>query len=299
MESRLLLATLSVVALSASACEGGPGSLEADQLAAPMSSSAASPSASPSPEPAPPPSADRPFVLQDADVSETRGHERTWDSARTDGERAVLVSFVGAEAGQEPCQAEYEGKAVLQGDAFHLSVTTAPRPPDAAPLPSEVVCHLVGYTRTVRVELPEPLAGRPVVDAKTGRPGPLLDGGALLHLPALPEGHRLDESGGLAAGPVWSHVYRTDDDRAPVLHVVHSADHGRPLDAHRILVERVTARSQEAVVSEQRDGERVVTREVTWRERGGIVSVIHQQTHLESPELLPVDDLVELARSLR
>lgn len=274
---------------------------EPDRLAAPPPvADASSPASSPAASPAPPPSADRPFVLQDVDISHTRGHERTWESARTDGEQAVLVSFVGAEAGQGPCQAEYQGEAVLQGDAFVVSVSTVPPPPGAgATDQGELICPAIGYSRTVRVQLPEPRAGRAVVDGRTGRLGPLFDGGALLHPPAVPEGHRVDEHGSFGAGALWVQSYRKDEDKAPLLEVVHSSDHGRPLDAHRTLVERVTVRGQEAVVAEQRDGERVVTREVTWRERGGIVSVVHWQTHVDSPELMPVDELVELAQSLR
>jgi hypothetical protein len=66
-----------------------------------------------------------------------------------------------------------------------------------------------------------------------------------------------------------------------------------------VLVDRVDVRGHEALVLAQTE---VGPRQVVWRERGGIGPVVNADTwsrEVAEGALLPVDDLVTFARSLR
>lgn len=270
---RLFTAGCCLVVLSA--CGGAtppPDELRADVEASPR-----------------PPSQDGPFVLQDPDVGEQAPADRTWESARTDGEQALLLAFLGSEAGDGACQAEYRGTARVVGDDVVVDVEVLRS--GAA----DEVCPAIGYDRTVRVELPEPLAGRTVVDARTGRPGALLDGATLLNPPEPPDGYAFDaEAGGFTAGPSWSVRYAKPD-RGPTLVVSQGADDGALLEDIGALVERVDVRGHEAVVLSQGSAIRVA-----WRERGGVVVVQEMLTFgQDASVLMTADELVAFARTLR
>jgi hypothetical protein len=232
------------------------------------------------------------FVLQAVDdLQEPPG---TWESARTDGERALLLSFTGAAPGRGDCESDYVGVAEVKPQRVVVRIDAVP---DPATRPDQI-CPAIGYARTVRVELPEPLDGRVVVDARTGKPGPLLDGAALLVPSAIPDGYAFSsEFGSYGAGASWTFQYSAGDQR-PVLTVTHAQDIGEPLEEGLTVLERTQVRGHEAVVLAQ-----LATKplRVSWRERGGVVSVQNNVTHGtgEDTLLLTKDELVAFARSLR
>ena len=81
------------------------------------------------------------------------------------GGRDVSITFVGAPAGDQPCDASYTGTAT--GDAHAVAFTIITH---AVPVAPNVACALPGYSRTATVRLDEPLAGRVLIDATDGDP---------------------------------------------------------------------------------------------------------------------------------
>lgn len=243
--------------------------------------------------PMPPPEAtDTPFVLQAVD--DLQLPPGGWESARTDGDRALLLSFTGAAPGRGDCESDYVGVAEVEPERVVVRIDPVP---DPATRPDRI-CPAIGYTRTVRVELPEPLDRRVVVDAQTGGPGPLLDGAALLVPSAIPDGYTYtSESGSYGAGASWAFEYSAGDKR-PVLTVSHAQDLGEPLEEGLTVLERTQVRGHEAVVLAQFGSKPL---RVSWREREGVVSVQNAATHGtgEDALLLTHEQLVAFARSLR
>ena len=121
---------------------------------------------------------------------EARGQPVRWDGARLvrgDVERLTLY-FTGGPPGppDEPCARTYRATAAVSGDRMKVTVWELP----AAPLPPGHGCAAVGYGRTVSVELPERLRGRPVLDGATGEQRPIIDAALLLTPSWLPAGYR-------------------------------------------------------------------------------------------------------------
>jgi hypothetical protein len=122
--------------------------------------------------------------------SPARGTPVPWDGARLERgtpERLTLY-FAGGPPGppDEPCARSYTAAAVAATDRLTVTVRELP----ARPLPPNHGCADVGYGRSVTVELPEPLRGRPVVDGATGRRQPVIDAARLLRPSWLPPGYR-------------------------------------------------------------------------------------------------------------
>lgn len=122
--------------------------------------------------------------------SAARGQPVRWDGARLvrgDAERLTLY-FTGGPPGplDEPCARTYQATAGVSGNRMTVTVWELP----AAPLPARHACADIGYGRTVTVELPEPLRGRPVLDGATGKQRPVIDAVLLLTPSWLPAGYR-------------------------------------------------------------------------------------------------------------
>lgn len=204
----------------------------------------------------------------------------------------MIVSFTGAAPGDGPCEAEYVGNTRVSFGAMVLTIEPIEQST------GDEICPAIGYTRTVRVELPEPLDGRHLVDEQE-RLGPLLDGAALLTAPKPPPGYSFkSEFAQEGGGANWTVQY-TSGERAPVVLVTHTEDIGEPLDDGLIVLDRLTIRGQEALLLGQFPDSPL---RIVWKERGGVIGV---QNHATSGGgageggLLPVDDLIAFARSLR
>lgn len=109
-----------------------------------------------------------------------------WDGARLEGDRLTLY-FTGARPARagDPCSRAYEAVAEPTEDTIVVTVRAfapAPGPPDQP-------CTAVGYSRSVAVNLPEPLRGRTVVDGATGQRKTISDAAALLTPSWLPAGY--------------------------------------------------------------------------------------------------------------
>jgi hypothetical protein len=81
-----------------------------------------------------------------------------------DGRRAT-VTFVGSSAGSGPCDAEYSADTVESATAVAVSI----RELSGSQPSNNVVCDLVGYSRTVTFDLTAALGNRVLIDA-TGAP---------------------------------------------------------------------------------------------------------------------------------
>lgn len=119
-----------------------------------------------------------------------RGWAARWDGARLvrgEPERLTLY-FTGGPPGppDEPCARAYQATAEPSGDRMTVTVRELP----SAPLPPSHGCADVGYGRTVTIELPEPLRGRPVLDGATGEQRAVIDAALLLTPSWLPAGYR-------------------------------------------------------------------------------------------------------------
>ena len=230
------------------------------------------------------------IVLQsEPELTDERG---PWEGARSDGHRAVILSFTGAPPGDGPCQAEYVGIARVRLGAIAVRI----EPVEESS--GDEICPAVGSTRTLRVELPEPLDGRDLVDEQ-GRPGPLLDGAALLAAPAPPPGYSFASEFARAGGGANWTVQYTAGERAPVVLVTHTEDIGEPLDAGLIVLDRLTIRGQEALVLGQFPDTPL---RIVWKERGAVIGVQNNVTFGPGPgdgTLLPLEDLIAFTRSLR
>lgn len=280
----LLRMVAAAAVLAATACTG-PEPSEPLSQATPLAGPGA-------PTPQPEASA-TPLVLQP--VEDLQRPPGGWESARTDGDRALLLSFTGAAPGRGDCESEYLGVAEMEPERVVVRIDPVP---DPATRPDRI-CPAVGYTRSVRVELPEPLNGRLVVDAQIHEPEALLDGSALLVPPTVPDGYAFSsESGRFGAGASWTFLYSAGD-KALVLTVTHAQDIGEPLEEGLTVLERADVRGHEAVVLAQFAAKPL---RVSWRERGGVVSVQNNTTHgAEHGEdlLLTKEELAAFARSLR
>jgi hypothetical protein len=105
------------------------------------------------------------------------------DGLRTDGDRSLVIAFVGASPDpSDPCWVDYRPD-VVTGPA-RVTVTIR----GGAPRASGFDCPLAGYVRVVVVELGGPLGDRRVVDGATGRERRPFDGSTLLRPKELPAG---------------------------------------------------------------------------------------------------------------
>ena len=86
-------------------------------------------------------------------------------SPSSDGSK-ITVSFIGAAAGTEPCEAEYTADLTQSRTAVEVSVRQLPNPHPSPITASNIACAAVGYPRTVTVALQPPLGNRVLVDSR-------------------------------------------------------------------------------------------------------------------------------------
>jgi hypothetical protein len=122
--------------------------------------------------------------------SQAQGAPVRWDGARLAHGRPerLTLYFTGGPPGppDQPCAGTYQATAASTANRMTVTVRELP----AAPLPPGHGCADVGYGRTVTIELPEPLRGRPVVDGAAGKERPVIDAALLLTPSWLPAGYR-------------------------------------------------------------------------------------------------------------
>jgi hypothetical protein len=86
------------------------------------------------------------------------------DSATADRPgRAIKISFIGAHAGNGPCDARYSASAVSSSQAVAYTIKTI-----TTPAPPHTFCSDVGYTRTAVLHLREPLGARVLISSTDG-----------------------------------------------------------------------------------------------------------------------------------
>lgn len=86
------------------------------------------------------------------------------DSARVDRSgKVITISFIGAHAGNRPCDASYSARAVAGRRAVAFTIRTI-----QAPAPPNTICAAVGYTRTAVVHLDKPLGARVLISGTDG-----------------------------------------------------------------------------------------------------------------------------------
>jgi hypothetical protein len=86
------------------------------------------------------------------------------DLARVDRSgKAITISFIGAPAGNRPCDARYTASAVenRRAVAFTMHTITQPSSPST-------ICTLVGYTRKAVLHLATPLGARALISSSDG-----------------------------------------------------------------------------------------------------------------------------------
>jgi hypothetical protein len=79
--------------------------------------------------------------------------------------RSLTFFFVGAQEGTGPCQANYKGAVAESSSAVAVTVEAIPNPALGISQ-TPMACTLRGYSRSVKVNLGSPLAGRVVVDSR-------------------------------------------------------------------------------------------------------------------------------------
>jgi hypothetical protein len=86
------------------------------------------------------------------------------DSARTDSSgTAITLSFIGAHAGNRPCDAHYLASAVSNRRVVGFTIKTI-----LAPAPPRTFCAAIGYTRTAVLRLAKPLGARVLISSTDG-----------------------------------------------------------------------------------------------------------------------------------
>lgn len=113
------------------------------------------------------------------------------EGLRTQGERSLLLAFVGGSPAvdpSDPCWVGYRPEVVASDAQVVVTVHTVQ---SSALVPRLSGCTMEGYPRAMVVELPWPLDGRRVVDGATGEEHVPFDGSTLLHPRTLPPGWAL------------------------------------------------------------------------------------------------------------
>jgi hypothetical protein len=77
--------------------------------------------------------------------------------------REITISFIGAHAGNRPCDAGYSATAVADRRAVAFTIRTIP-----VPAPPNTICTAVGYTRTAVLHLVKPLGARVLISSTDG-----------------------------------------------------------------------------------------------------------------------------------
>lgn len=214
-----------------------------------------SPSPSPGPSPLPEPG-DQEFPLGSPSAPGELVSEVRFDAVRTDASgRSLLVSFVGSQAGDGPCSADY-GAEVDQTPG-RVVVGLGEVDTDRPQLSQNETCTDLGYPRALVFELAAPLGDRSVVDATSGIAHIPIDGASLLAPSRLPPGWTLEWEGGLsdpASTRYWQRTYGPPGTDGPGVAVLQGAPSLGPVDDLSADVELVTTvQGVEATVTQLRD----------------------------------------------
>ena len=132
-----------------------------------------------------------PVLLAACNSGQTRSLTRppvAIEGLRTEGDRSLLLVFVGRSPRldpSDPCWEGYRPDVVETGATVTLTIRRVPSP---EPGPGSSACTTEGHHRAVVVELRRPVGERRIVDGATGRTRRPFDGRALLHPRTLPQG---------------------------------------------------------------------------------------------------------------
>jgi hypothetical protein len=188
-----------------------------------------------------------------------------WDGARL-GRNRLTLYFTGARPLQadDPCSRAYEAVAEPTDDMMVVTV----RALAGSPLPPGQGCEDIGYDRSVTVDLPEPLEGRPVVDGASGQQRTVSNAAELLTPSWLPAGYHL--SWEYVNSEIDTYIDRREwvvDGQPDVRLLVEQGDVdevGRPgLDP--VVLDRSTVRGMPATVWKTKGFDDLVC--VSWAER--------------------------------
>lgn len=219
-----------------------------------------------------------------------------WDGARLDGDRLTLY-FTGARPARagDPCSRAYEAVAEPTEDTMVVTV----RAFAAAPAPPDQGCEAVGYSRSVTVNLPEPLRGRTVVDGATGQHKTISDAARLLTPSWLPAGYHFSTESAESGTDTYYHeqVWAQEDPSQTRLLVEQGGESVDELGTpgfEPIVLDRPTIRGSPATVWKSEGFDDLVC--VSWIEG----STGHRVCSSGTPgELLPTDALIRVADGLR
>jgi hypothetical protein len=121
-----------------------------------------------------------------------------------------LFAFTGAAPYRDvdPCSADYTVDVTETGGSV-VAAIVGHMPNRGDP---DLACATVGYGRTARATLAQPLASRPLIDGHTGQPHPPFDGATLLDASTLPVGWELQNENGsdTVHGPAWVRSFGPD-----------------------------------------------------------------------------------------
>jgi hypothetical protein len=218
------------------------------------------------------------------------GEPVPWDGARRDGDRLTLY-FTGARPAQadDPCSRAYEAVAEPTDDTMVVTV----RPLAGSPLPPDHACTAEGYARSVTIDLPAPLRGRPIIDGASGQPRPISDVAGLLEPSWVPAGYHVSRE------YVWLDVDTQEwardghpDERLRIEQV--DVDKVARPGFDPVVLDRPTVRGVPATVWKIRGVDDLVC--VSWAEG----SAGHRVCSSGTPgQLLPNDVLIRVADELR
>jgi hypothetical protein len=221
------------------------------------------------------------------------GRAVAWEGVRLEpGEpERLTLYFIGGPDGAPvaPCSPAYEAIANPSGGVMTATVYELPSPT----LPPGHGCAAIGYARSLTVELPEPLLGRPVVDGATGERRMVIDARTLLAPTYLPAGYRSvsDRVEGDIHRRTWAPDGRPD--RQPWLTVSLGALRvAQPYQP--VVLAKPTIRGAPATVSKTKGFDDGIC--ATWVEGTTGHSVCTSGT---PGELLPIEELVRVADGLR
>lgn len=219
-----------------------------------------------------------------------------WDGARLEGDRLTLY-FTGARPARagDPCSRAYEAVAEPTEDTMVITVRAfAP-----APAPPDQPCTAAGSSRSVAVDLPEPLRGRTVVDGATGQRKTISDAARLLTPSWLPPGYQFSKESVESGTDTHHHeqVWAQEDPSETRLLVEQGGDSVDELGTpgyEPVVLDRPTIRGRSATVWKSEGFDDLVC--VSWIEG----STGHRVCSSGNPgELLPTDALIRVADGLR
>ena len=132
-----------------------------------------------------------------------------------DDGRSVRVDFIGGKEfdPENPCSTAYRGTAEIVDEELEIGIYAQPHP---KPLPPDTGCELIGYPRTLALDLHEPFTGSVVRDL-AGQVFMLAPPAGLAQIGALPEGWELRREGNVlgSSTPRWERVWSPDPDPWP------------------------------------------------------------------------------------